>query len=65
MASQKSRRIFLILASPKIREYVIEAKKYQVNVKGPNINLSQKGFTLRQGQIYFGLASIKKIRRDF
>ena len=54
-----------LLASPKIREYVIEAKKYQVNVKGPNINLSQKGFTLRQGQIYFGLASIKKIRRDF
>ena len=48
-----------LLASPKIREYVIEAKKYQVNVKGPNINLSQKGFTLRQGQIYFGLASIK------
>lgn len=53
-----------IVTGPKIKEYILEAKKYQVGVKGPNINLSTKYFSLRNTTIYFGFASIKKLRQD-
>lgn len=50
---------------PKLREYVLEAKKRGVKVKGPDINRSEFSFSLKQGNIQFGLDSIKGLRRDF
>lgn len=50
---------------PKLREYVLEAKKRNVEIKGPDINLSQSSFTLKNGAIQFGLNTIKGLRRDF
>lgn len=49
----------------KLREYVLEAKKRDVKVKGPDINVSDYSFTLKQGAIQFGLDTIKGLRRDF
>lgn len=50
---------------PKLREYVLEAKKREVKVKGPDINQSASTFTLKHGAIQFGLNTIKGVRRDF
>lgn len=49
----------------KLREYVLEAKKRDVKIKGPDINVSDYSFTLKQGAIQFGLDTIKGLRRDF
>ena len=49
----------------KLRQHVANARKLGVTVKGPRINISEESFTLHAGQIYFGLADIKGMRRDF
>lgn len=54
-----------VIGSQKTRDYVFEAKKYNVDIKGPDINQSEQGYVLKQKAIYFGLSCIKKLRRDF
>ncbi|MGV0167518.1 DNA polymerase III subunit alpha [Furfurilactobacillus sp. WILCCON 0119] len=49
----------------KIKLYLLEAKQHGVNVAGPNVNVSQPDFSLKNGQILFGLGDIKGLRRDF
>lgn len=50
----------------KVREYIGEAKRYQVTVAPPDINYSSYSFQLvDEKQIRFGLGAIKGIRRDF
>ncbi|MFW7432259.1 DNA polymerase III subunit alpha [Vagococcus carniphilus] len=49
----------------KIKEYINEAKKYQVKVLPPDINKSEYSFTLSKGKILFGFSSLKGIRKDF
>jgi DNA polymerase-3 subunit alpha len=50
----------------KLKEYVAEAKKYQVQVLAPDINKSGYSFQLLNPQeIRFGFSSIKGIRGDF
>jgi DNA polymerase-3 subunit alpha len=49
----------------KLRQHVENARKLGVKINGPRINISGADFTLDQGQIYFGLADIKGVRRDF
>lgn len=48
----------------KIRNYIQEAKKYNLKVIGPNINTSNIYFSSDSKSIYFGLSSIKGIRKD-
>lgn len=49
----------------KLRQHVANARKLGVTVSGPRINVSVESFTLHDGRIYFGLADIKGVRRDF
>lgn len=49
----------------KLRQHVVNARRLGVRVNGPRINISRYSFVLEQGQIYFGLADIKGMRRDF
>lgn len=49
----------------KLRQHVANARKLGVVVNGPRINVSGESFTLHDGQIYFGLADVKGMRRDF
>lgn len=48
----------------KIREYLAEAKQFNLKIKGPDINASQAYFTLKDGNLVFGLNSIKTLRGD-
>lgn len=50
--------------SVKIKEYLLDAKSMGVKVVGPNINTSEASFTYQDGQIVFGLDSIKGVRHD-
>lgn len=55
-----------VLGNPtKTKLYLLEAKQHGVNVAAPNVNVSQAGFSLVNGQIVFGLSDIKGVRRDF
>lgn len=49
----------------KLKQHVSDAQRFNVPVSGPRINISKRSFTLDEGTIYFGLASIKGMRRDF
>lgn len=49
----------------KLKRHVAAAKQLGVKVSGPRINLSQDNFLLANGTVYFGLAAIKGMRRDF
>lgn len=49
----------------KLRQHVVHARQMGVMVVGPRINISMNTFTLHAGRIYFGLADIKGMRRDF
>ncbi|MHA3066071.1 DNA polymerase III subunit alpha [Lacticaseibacillus saniviri] len=49
----------------KLRIYLQEARELKVRVVGPDINTSQRYFSVNQDQILFGLLSIKGVRRDF
>lgn len=49
----------------KIKEYIAEAKRFSVTIKGPDINKSEYSFFLSKNKILFGFTSIKGMRRDF
>ncbi len=49
----------------KTKTYIAEAKRRNIQVLAPNINTSQKEFTVDHGKILFGFASIKGLRSDF
>ncbi|MBC8744871.1 DNA polymerase III subunit alpha [Lactobacillus sp. Marseille-P7033] len=49
----------------KLKRHVSDAKKIGVQISSPRINISQSGFLLYDDVVYFGLASIKGVRRDF
>lgn len=49
----------------KLKRHVEDARRRGVEVRGPRINISDAGFTLNKGTVYFGLAAIKGMRRDF
>ncbi|MGX6961387.1 DNA polymerase III subunit alpha [Vagococcus xieshaowenii] len=50
----------------KIKEYIADARKYGVVIKGPTINRSSYSFSLtKNNKILFGFSSLKGLRRDF
>ncbi|MBO0476801.1 DNA polymerase III subunit alpha [Vagococcus sp. DIV0080] len=49
----------------KIKEYMNEAKKFDVKILPPDINKSDYSFKLYKGNILFGFSSLKGIRKDF
>lgn len=49
----------------KLKGYLGEAKKAQLKILGPDINLSGSRFTMTEDGIRFGLSKIKGLRRDF
>ncbi|WP_314061858.1 DNA polymerase III subunit alpha [uncultured Vagococcus sp.] len=49
----------------KIKEYITEAKRFGLKVKGPDINQSRYSFFLEKNAILFGFSSLKGIRKDF
>lgn len=49
----------------KLKRHVTAAKQLGVTISGPRINQSHSGFSLHDGKLYFGLAAIKGVRRDF
>lgn len=50
---------------PKIKEYIVEAKRFNLKIKGPDINQSYYGFFLDKQHILFGFSSLKGMRKDF
>lgn len=42
-----------------------DARRFGMQIAGPNINQSDEGFTLHNGTIQMGLTMIKGVRRDF
>lgn len=50
--------------SVKVKEYLLDAKSMGVKVVGSNINQSEADFTFQNGEIIFGLDSIKGVRHD-
>lgn len=49
----------------KLKNHVQDAHAFGVKLIGPRINQSQVDFSLNGEQVYFGLSSIKGLRRDF
>ncbi|MCC4398684.1 DNA polymerase III subunit alpha [Limosilactobacillus reuteri] len=49
----------------KLKRHVGDAKQFGVKVSGPRINISESGFLLHDGTVYFGFSAIKGVRRDF
>ena len=49
----------------KVQEILQTVKMRDIKILGPAINVSQRYFSLEQGQLRFGLLFIKKLRRDF
>ena len=49
----------------KVSEYIEECNRLGIKIKAPDINTSYDGFTVRDGNIYFGLRAIKNIGRGF
>ena len=49
----------------KVREYIIDAEKFGVKVLPPDINESNESFTVKDGNIRFGLLAIKNVGRTF
>jgi DNA polymerase-3 subunit alpha len=49
----------------KLRVYVQELRERRLPLLGPDINASARYFTVQNGGLRFGLATIKGVRRDF
>lgn len=49
----------------KVKEYMVEAKNYDVSVLPPDINKSENSFRFYKGKILFGFSSLKGVRKDF
>ncbi len=47
----------------KVIEYIGECQKMGLNIKGPDVNKSESGFTWQDGNIRFGLLAIKNLGR--
>lgn len=48
-----------------INKYIIDAKEFGVEILPPHINKSERGFTVNNGKILFGLEAIKGIGEKF
>ena len=42
-----------------VARYVLECARLEIKVRPPNVNLSDAGFTVKHGDVIFGLAGIK------
>jgi len=49
----------------KVSEYIAECREQGIDVLPPDVNLSDDGFTVTNGNIRFGLVAIKGIGRNF
>ena len=49
----------------KVAEYIEECNRIGISIKAPNVNTSFDGFTVKDGDIYFGLRAIKNIGRGY
>ena len=52
-------------SSVKVSGYIAECTRIGIKVLAPNINSSFEGFTVKNGQIRFGLLAIKNLGRGF
>lgn len=52
-------------SSVKVSGYIAECTRIGIKVLSPNINSSFEGFTVKNGQIRFGLLAIKNLGRSF
>lgn len=52
-------------SSVKVSGYIAECTRIGIRVLAPNINSSFEGFTVKNGQIRFGLLAIKNLGRSF
>lgn len=52
-------------SSVKVSGYIAECTRIGIKVLAPNINSSYEGFTVKNGQIRFGLLAIKNLGRGF
>ncbi len=52
-------------SSVKVSGYISECTRIGIKVIAPNINSSFEGFTVKNGQIRFGLLAIKNLGRNF
>lgn len=48
-------------ATGKLAEYIASCRNYGIEIQPPDINKSMKGFSFRDGKMYFGLLAIKNI----
>ncbi|HZJ78771.1 MAG TPA: DNA polymerase III subunit alpha [Clostridia bacterium] len=51
--------------STKIAGYIGECSKLGIEVLPPNVNVSEKSFTVSQGKVHFGLLAVKNLGRGF
>lgn len=49
----------------KVTEYIEECNRLGIRIKAPNVNTSYDGFTVKDGDIYFGLRAIKNIGKGY
>ncbi|UQS86551.1 DNA polymerase III subunit alpha [Nicoliella spurrieriana] len=49
---------------PKVRTFLLEAKRRQLQITPPSVNVSFRYFTLQNNGIVFGLAAIRGVRSD-
>lgn len=49
----------------KLKMHVQDARRFGVQLVGPRINQSDTQFSVHDGQLYFGFAAVKGLRRDF
>ncbi|MEJ6400675.1 DNA polymerase III subunit alpha [Nicoliella lavandulae] len=49
----------------KTRTFLLESKRRQIEIMPPDINVSQREFSLQNNAIVFGLAAIRGLRSDF
>lgn len=52
-------------SSAKVSGYIAECQRIGIKVLPPNINSSFEGFTVKNGEIRFGLLAIKNLGRNF
>ena len=49
----------------KVREYIVDASRFGIQVLPPDINQSYENFTTESGNIRFGLLAVKNVGRNF
>ncbi|MBR6386441.1 MAG: DNA polymerase III subunit alpha [Ruminococcus sp.] len=48
-------------SAEKLSEYISDCRNHNINVIPPDINISRKGFSYRDGKMYFGLLAVKNV----